>query len=197
MCSTSSQSELILPLLQVTSNNKSFSVGVQSPTEINAPRGFAVILRRICQLSLTRITHQVSRAFDLNLLIRRFPIIQINYRDTRPFYQQIKDNVRHLVVSGALKKDDKLPSVRELAASLAINPNTIQRAYRELENEGYIYTLPGKGTFAAEMDHTNQIRQQELLPQFDKIVSELLYLSMPVNELTNRILSLSGRRIQA
>lgn len=124
-------------------------------------------------------------------------MIQINYRDTRPFYQQIKDNVRHLVVSGALKKDDKLPSVRELAASLTINPNTIQRAYRELENEGYIYTLPGKGTFAAEIDHTNQIRQQELLPQFDKIVSELLYLSMPVNELTNRILSLSGRRIQA
>ena len=55
-----------LPLLQVVSNNKSFSVGVQSPTEINAPRGCAVILKRICQLSLTRITHQVSRAFDLN-----------------------------------------------------------------------------------------------------------------------------------
>ena len=63
----SSQSELRLPLLQVVSNNKSFSVGVQSPTEINAPRGCAVILRRICQLSLTRITHQVSRVFDLNI----------------------------------------------------------------------------------------------------------------------------------
>ena len=63
-----SQSELRLPLLQVVSNNKSFSVGVQSPTEINAPRGCAVILRRICQLSLTRITHQVSRAFDLNCI---------------------------------------------------------------------------------------------------------------------------------
>ena len=60
-----------LPLLQVVSNNKSFSVGVQSPTEINAPRGCAVILRRICQLSLTRITHQVSRAFDLNFQFRR------------------------------------------------------------------------------------------------------------------------------
>ena len=123
-------------------------------------------------------------------------MIQLNYRDTRPFYQQIKDNVRQLVVSGALKKDEKLPSVRELAASLAINPNTIQRAYRELESEGYIYTLSGKGTFVAEVDQTNQLRQ-ELLPKFDKIVSELLYLSMPVNELTNRILSLSGRRIQA
>ena len=124
-------------------------------------------------------------------------MIQLNYRDTRPFYQQIKDNVRQLVVSGALKKDEKLPSVRDMAASLAINPNTIQRAYRELESEGYIYTLSGKGTFVAEVDQTNQLRQQELLPKFDKIVSELLYLSMPVNELTNRILSLSGRRIQA
>ena len=63
-----------LPLLQVVSNNKSFSVGVQSPTEINAPRGCAVILRRICQLSLTRITHQVSRAFDLNLVGEDFPV---------------------------------------------------------------------------------------------------------------------------
>ena len=124
-------------------------------------------------------------------------MIQLNYRDTRPFYQQIKYNVRQLVVSGALKKDEKLPSVRDMAASLAINPNTIQRAYRELESEGYIYTLSGKGTFVAEVDHSNQFRQQELLPQFDKIVSELLYLSMPVNDLTNRILSLSGRRIQA
>ena len=124
-------------------------------------------------------------------------MIQLNYRDTRPFYQQIKDNVRQLVVSGALKKDEKLPSVRDMAASLAINPNTIQRAYRKLESEGYIYTLSGKGTFVAEVDHSNQFRQQELLPQFDKIVSELLYLSMPVNDLTNRILSLSGRRIQA
>ena len=124
-------------------------------------------------------------------------MIQLNYRDTRPFYQQIKDNVRQLVVSGALKKDEKLPSVRDMAASLAINPNTIQRAYAELESEGYIYTLSGKGTFVAEVDHSNQFRQQELLPQFDKIVSELLYLSMPVNDLTNRILSLSGRRIQA
>ena len=122
-------------------------------------------------------------------------MIQLNYRDTRPFYQQIKDNVRQLVVSGALKKDEKLPSVRELAASLAINPNTIQRAYRELESEGYIYTLSGKGTFVAETDLTNQLRQQELLPQFDRIVSELLYLSMPVNDLTNRIYSLSERRI--
>ena len=114
-------------------------------------------------------------------------MIQINYRDTRPFYQQIKDNVRHLVVSGALKKDDKLPSVRELAASLAINPNTIQRAYRELENEGYIYTLPGKGTFAAEMDHTNQIRQQDYYHNLTR--SYLSFSTCPCRSMNSRIVS--------
>ena len=81
-----------LPLLQVVSNNKSFSVGVQSPTEINAPRGCAVILRRICQLSLTRITHQVSRAFDLNVLIyrgMRHPTSDIQKRNIRFFIDRI------------------------------------------------------------------------------------------------------------
>lgn len=121
-------------------------------------------------------------------------MIQLNYRDTRPFYQQIKDNIRHLVISKAISENDKLPSVREMATSLAINPNTIQRAYRELENEGYIYTIPGKGTFVSEIDQANVSRQKDLLGKFDTIVSELLYLSVPVTELTSRILALSERR---
>ena len=121
-------------------------------------------------------------------------MIQLNYRDTRPFYQQIKDNIRHLVISKAISENDKLPSVREMSTSLAINPNTIQRAYRELENEGYIYTIPGKGTFVSEIDQANVSRQKDLLGKFDAIVSELLYLSVPVTELTSRILALSERR---
>lgn len=121
-------------------------------------------------------------------------MIQLNYRDTRPFYQQIKDNIRHLVISKAISENDKLPSVREMATSLAINPNTIQRAYRELENEGYIYTIPGKGTFVSEIDQANVSRQKDLLGKFDTIVSELLYLSVPVTELTSRIFALSERR---
>ena len=60
-------------------------------------------------------------------------MIQLNYRDAKPIYEQIKDGMRHLVISNALTADEKLPSVRELAATLAINPNTIQRAYRDLE----------------------------------------------------------------
>ena len=72
-----------LSLLQVVSKNKSFSVGVQSPTEINAPRGCAVILKRICQLSLTRITHQVSRTFDLNLRLKHSLLIFISVLSCR------------------------------------------------------------------------------------------------------------------
>lgn len=79
-------------------------------------------------------------------------MIQLNYRDAKPIYEQIKDGMRHLVISNALTADEKLPSVRELAATLAINPNTIQRAYRDLEKEGYVYTISGKGTFVAAQE---------------------------------------------
>ena len=65
-------------------------------------------------------------------------MLSLNYRDARPIYEQVKDGLRHLVVTGAIQAGDKLPSVRALASSLAINPNTIQRAYSELENEGFI-----------------------------------------------------------
>ena len=86
-------------------------------------------------------------------------MIQLNYRDAKPIYEQIKDGLKHLLVSKAIETGEKLPSVRELAASLAINPNTIQRAYKELESEGYIYTVSGKGTFAAGQDDVVEIRK--------------------------------------
>ena len=76
-------------------------------------------------------------------------MVTINYRDGRPIYEQVKDDLRRLVVTGAMQPGEKLPSVRELAVLLAINPNTIQRAYHELESEGYIVSVPGKGSFCA------------------------------------------------
>ena len=62
-------------------------------------------------------------------------MISLNYRDARPIYEQVKDGLRKLVVSGALQPGEKLPSVRAMASTLAINPNTIQRAYEALERE--------------------------------------------------------------
>jgi GntR family transcriptional regulator len=114
-------------------------------------------------------------------------MIQLNYRDSKPIYEQIKDGLRRLVVSGAVKKDEKLPSVRELATSLSINPNTIQKAYRELEQEGYIYTIAGKGSYAAERGFVASVRSDELMKEFDEIVKELLYLCEDKDILIKRI----------
>ncbi len=114
-------------------------------------------------------------------------MIQLNYRDSKPIYEQIKDGLRRLVVTGAVKKDEKLPSVRELATSLSINPNTIQKAYRELEQEGYIYTIAGKGSYAAERADVASGRNEELMKEFDEIVKELLYLCEDKDILIARI----------
>lgn len=114
-------------------------------------------------------------------------MIQLNYRDAKPIYEQIKDGMRKLVISNAILADEKLPSVREMAAKLAINPNTIQKAYRELEAEGYLYTIAGKGTFAARQEGIQEVRNEELLEEFDEIVEELLFLSVNKENLTKRI----------
>ena len=74
-------------------------------------------------------------------------MVHLDYRDARPIYSQIADNFRNQIRAGVLAEGDKLPSVRELASALAINPNTIQRAYRELEAEGWIASVSGKGSF--------------------------------------------------
>jgi len=114
-------------------------------------------------------------------------MLNINYRDGRPVYVQIKDELRLLIVTGAVEAGGKLPSVRELASELAINPNTIQRAYRELENEGYIYSVPGKGSFAGEKKEVVDDRKAELLKMFDEAVRELGYLGINEDELCARI----------
>ncbi len=121
-------------------------------------------------------------------------MFQLNYRDNRPFYEQIKDNLRQLVVTQSIGENERLPSVREMASALTINPNTIQRAYRELEKEGYIYTIPGKGSFAAPGNNLQKNRQLELFSQFDEIVTELLFLSVPVSELNKRIQNITEGR---
>ena len=114
-------------------------------------------------------------------------MISINFRDSRPIYEQVKDSLRRLIVSGALPPDEKLPSVRELASRLVINLNTIQRAYRELEREGYIVSVPGKGSFACGQHGANSERVRELLAQFDDAAEELMYLGVTAAELRARL----------
>ena len=110
-------------------------------------------------------------------------MISLNYLDSRPIYEQIKDGLRKLIVTGAMKPDEKLPSVRALAQQLSINPNTIQRAYNELENEGYIYSVPGKGSFASGDTGAEAVRKQELMGKVRELVTELKYLGVSGEEL--------------
>ena len=105
-------------------------------------------------------------------------LIQINYRDPRPIYEQVKDGFRRLILKGVLKADERMPSVRELATNLAINPNTIQRAYRELEQEGYICSVPGKGSFVSDASDAASVRRNELLDQLKEISMELQQLGV-------------------
>lgn len=114
-------------------------------------------------------------------------MIRLDYRDARPIYEQIRDSLRHLVVAGALQPGDQLPSVRSLAASLAINPNTIQRAYEALEREGYVHAVAGKGRFAASREGVDPARQEDLLRDFDRAAAELLFLGVSPAELTARL----------
>ena len=109
-------------------------------------------------------------------------MFSLNYRDARPIYEQVKDGLRHLVVTGAIQPGDQLPSVRALASSLAINPNTIQRAYNELEGEGYIYSVPGKGSFAAGNTDADAQRRAELLARLRVSLRRVRYDSEKVDE---------------
>ena len=114
-------------------------------------------------------------------------MIRLDYRDARPIYEQVRDGLRRLVMSGVYGPNEKLPSVRDLAKDLAINPNTIQRAYRELEAEGCIYTVSGRGSFVSEAIDPGGVRRGELLQKFDETVKELMLLNETVDTLKRRI----------
>ena len=100
-------------------------------------------------------------------------MININFRAPTPIWEQVRDNYRALILSGALPEGYKMPSVRELASTLAINPNTIQRAYRELEAEGYTVSVPGKGSFVCAAKEAAAMRRQELEQNFKALAAEL------------------------
>lgn len=114
-------------------------------------------------------------------------MLHLDYRDARPIYEQVKDGLRKLVVTGVIREGEKLPSVRSLASSLAINPNTIQKAYEALEAEGYVYSVPGKGSFAAPHAGVDSQRREQLLEQLDALVKELAWLDMSADAVCGHI----------
>lgn len=110
-------------------------------------------------------------------------MIQLNYRDSRPIYEQIEDSLKKLIISGVLKGDEKLPSVRSLAMELSINPNTIQRAYADLERDCYLYSVPGKGNFVCECSDKLEEKIEEIKEDLKKNVKDLLELKVSPEEI--------------
>ena len=114
-------------------------------------------------------------------------MVQLDYRDARPIYAQIVDGFRSQISAGILQNGDKLPSVRELAGMLTINPNTIQRAYRELEMGGWIATVAGKGCFVCGVPSEAQPELLQLLNRFDDTAQALQMLGISRRELIERL----------
>ena len=114
-------------------------------------------------------------------------MVHLDYRDARPIYTQIIDGFKEQISSGILQPGDKLPSVRELAAELAINPNTIQRSYRTLEVDGWIATVPGKGCFVCSNEDSRDKERQRWFHAFDDATTALIALGVSQESLIQRL----------
>ena len=113
--------------------------------------------------------------------------MQLNYRDSKPIYEQIKEGIRRMIVMNVIKQDEKLPSVRVLACKYAIIPNIIAKAYMEHGEDGYLWAKSGKGTFVADAKTARQSLTRNLKILFDQVVTELFVLETPVEELRTRM----------
>ena len=114
-------------------------------------------------------------------------MIILDYRDTRPLYEQIVDKFQTLILKGVLEPNSRMPSVRSLAVELSINPNTIQRAYSELERMGFLYTVKGRGIFVAYDESLRKVRREEILAKLDALAQEAREFGVSREEATQRL----------
>ncbi len=113
-------------------------------------------------------------------------MLQLNFRDSKPIYLQLTEGLSHLILSGALGEGEAVPTIREMAAKLTLNPNTIEKSYQELVKKGLL--KEENGTFRV-LHNTTVVeeRTDELLMEFDEVVRELVYLSFEPEELKKRL----------
>ena len=112
-------------------------------------------------------------------------MFQLDLKSRTSIYEQIVDNIKELVLAGVLSPESKLPSVRELSKTLTVNPNTIQKAYRELEYQGFIYTVSGLGTFVSHGTEivADEKRMAEVTDELRRGIRELRFLGMPAEQI--------------
>lgn len=112
-------------------------------------------------------------------------MIILDYKDKRPLYEQIVDKFAELILKGGLAAGDKLPSVRSLAMELSINPNTIQRAYGELEQKGFIYSVKGRGNYVSENSDLLNEKRNEMKAILKNVLMEAKSIGMERQEILN------------
>lgn len=110
-------------------------------------------------------------------------LIELDYKDRRPIYEQVTEKLASMMMLGVLEENSQLPSVRSMAVALSINPNTIQRAYAELERQGYIYSIKGKGSFLTDTSKMKQFRQKEAREKVLEAASEATRLGLGQDEI--------------
>ncbi|MBF0708925.1 MULTISPECIES: GntR family transcriptional regulator [Bacillales] len=119
-------------------------------------------------------------------------MFELDFRSRKPIYEQLVDRLKQLIIKDVMKDDEKLPSVRELAHQLTINPNTIQKAYRELESQGYIYSVKGKGSFVNPSKKLESEELKNVRDQLKKLLAEAIYLGMTVEEIESLLTEIEG-----
>lgn len=115
-------------------------------------------------------------------------MFSLDLKSKKSIYEQIVDGIKHMIITGEYKPDDKLPSVRDLSAQLTVNPNTIQKAFKALETQGWIYTVTGRGCFVS--DNNKAAGAAQTSEHFEAIASsvrELLYLGLDFDEIIERV----------
>jgi GntR family transcriptional regulator len=122
-------------------------------------------------------------------------MFELDLRSRKPIYEQLVDKMKELIINEVLKPDEQLPSVRQLAQQLTINPNTIQKAYRELELQGFIYSQKGKGSFVNHMDPAKDANKvMQVKQELEKLILEALYLGIPAEEIHGLIKELDASK---
>lgn len=111
-------------------------------------------------------------------------MFELDVRSRKPIYEQLMDQMKDLIIMEVLKENERIPSVRALAQELTINPNTIQKAFKQLEMEGFIYTLPGKGSFVSPPNEMrNSMKQEKIKNELAKIVREALFMGISLQDI--------------
>ena len=123
-------------------------------------------------------------------------MFQLDLKSKKSIHEQVVDNIKELIISGVLSPDEKLPSIRDISKTLTVNPNTIQKSYKELERQGFIYTLSGLGSFvSSSLDlKIDENRVSKIKYDIGNSISELFFMGLKKDAVTTIVTNIINER---